>query len=271
MEASRARLELCSPDPQEVKGLEVDDVEAATTVHQHLGKSSVDDDGIDDEWVDTGADDGVWMVITVECDGGARPAEVLWHCHRCREDLPMFPLALSRRELCCGSAIDHVAVMDYKEPVVVLASTLVVTLVFLLIVLLQPQAVEILLQHVAVLEHVVGPSLVITARLFEHFVKNAPLQGASRLLSLDHGDKIVIDGLALVLSRLLLLVVVLLGSSTGALIIVRRHLCLTALVAKECANCLFATHIVSHYIHQLINGLWAIAPQLSHQVLTSGA
>jgi hypothetical protein len=41
--------------------------------------------------------------------------------------------------------------------------------------------------------------------------------GALRLLAFDHGDKIVVDGLTLVLSCLLL--VVLLGSSAGALVV----------------------------------------------------
>ena len=36
MEASYAWFELCSFDPQKVEGLEVDDVESAATIHQHL-------------------------------------------------------------------------------------------------------------------------------------------------------------------------------------------------------------------------------------------
>ena len=124
--------------PQEVESLEVDDVEAAAAIHQHLGDSGVDDDGVNDEWIDAGANDSVRMVVVVEGDGGAQPVELLWHCHPCCKDLLTLPLALLRGELCRGLAIDHVTVMDRGEPVVVLTSSLVITLVFLLIILLQP-------------------------------------------------------------------------------------------------------------------------------------
>jgi hypothetical protein len=138
MELARTGLELCSLDAQEVESLKVDDVEAATTIHQYLGESSVDDGRVDDEWIDTWADDSVGMIVTVEGDGGARLAEVLWHYHSCRKDLPSFPLALLRGDLCSRPAIDHVAVMDYGELLVVLASALVVAFVLPLVVLLQP-------------------------------------------------------------------------------------------------------------------------------------
>jgi len=53
VEAARTRLELCSLDSQEVEGFEVDDVEAAVAIRQYLGGSRVDDDRVDDVWVDT--------------------------------------------------------------------------------------------------------------------------------------------------------------------------------------------------------------------------
>jgi len=99
METASAGLELCSLDAKEVEGLEVDDVEAAASVHQHLREPGVDDDGVDDERLDTGSDNLVRVVVAVEGDGGARPVEVLWHCHPCREDLAALPLALPRGEL----------------------------------------------------------------------------------------------------------------------------------------------------------------------------
>ena len=177
METSCARLELCSLDPQEVESLKVDDVEAATAIYEYLRKSSVDDDRVDDEWIDTRADNPVGMIVTVKCDEGARPVEVLQHYHPCRKDLSMFPLALSGGELCCGPAIDHVAVMDCREPLIILTAALVVTLVSPLVVLLQPKAVEVFLQHTAILELVVGTSLVIRTRLLEHLVENNPFWG----------------------------------------------------------------------------------------------
>jgi len=136
MEAARAWLELCSLDAQEVESLKVDDVEAAAAIHQYLRESSVDDDGADDEWIDAGGDDLVGVVVAVEGDVGARLAEILQHRHPFLKDFPSFPLALLRGELRQGPTIDHVAVMDGGEPFVVLASTLVVTLVLPLVVLL---------------------------------------------------------------------------------------------------------------------------------------
>ena len=77
MEAACARLKLHSLDAHEIEGLKVDDVEAAATVHQHLQKTSVDDVGVADEWVDTGGDKPVGVIITVKGDGGARLIEIL--------------------------------------------------------------------------------------------------------------------------------------------------------------------------------------------------
>jgi hypothetical protein len=45
MEAPDAGSELCPLDPQEVKGLGVDNVEAATSVHEHLGEARIGNDG----------------------------------------------------------------------------------------------------------------------------------------------------------------------------------------------------------------------------------
>jgi hypothetical protein len=45
-------LEAHSLDPQEVEGLSVDDIEAASAVHEYLGEACVGDDGINNKWVD---------------------------------------------------------------------------------------------------------------------------------------------------------------------------------------------------------------------------
>jgi len=68
MESARSWLELCPVDAEKVKGLEVDDVQAAAIVHQHLREPSVDDDGVDDEWVDSWGDYLVGIVISIEGD-----------------------------------------------------------------------------------------------------------------------------------------------------------------------------------------------------------
>ena len=136
METVSARLELCSLDAKEVKGLEVDDVEA--TVHQHLRELGVDDDGVDDERVDAGSDNLVGVVVAVQGDGGDRPVEILWHCHPCCEDHAALPLMLSRGKLRRGSVIDHVTVMDGVESLIVFTSTLVIAFILPIVILLQP-------------------------------------------------------------------------------------------------------------------------------------
>jgi hypothetical protein len=69
MEAPDTGSEVCPCDSQKVKGLGVNKVETAASVHEHLGEACVGDDGIDDEWVDSRIGDVVWVVITVESDG----------------------------------------------------------------------------------------------------------------------------------------------------------------------------------------------------------
>jgi hypothetical protein len=50
---------------------------------------------------------------------------------------------------------------------------------------------------------------VIRAGLLEHLVKDGPFWGASRLLALDGGDELIVEGLPLDLPCLLLLLVIL--------------------------------------------------------------
>jgi len=65
--------------------------------------------------------------------------------------------------------------MDSGESFIFFVSALVISFVVPLVVLLQPQAVEVLFQHVIVLELVIVPSLVVRAGLLEHFVEDGPL------------------------------------------------------------------------------------------------
>jgi hypothetical protein len=51
IEALDARSELHPLDPQEVEGLDIDNVEVVISVHEHLGEARIGDDGIDDERV----------------------------------------------------------------------------------------------------------------------------------------------------------------------------------------------------------------------------
>jgi hypothetical protein len=58
---------------QEPKGLDVDDVEAAASVHEDLGEPDVADDGVDDEWVFPRDRHVVGVVGLVEGDGLVGP------------------------------------------------------------------------------------------------------------------------------------------------------------------------------------------------------
>jgi hypothetical protein len=60
-------------DLQEPKGLGVDDVEAAASVHEDLGKPDVADDGIDNERVLPRARHAVGVVALVKGDGLVGP------------------------------------------------------------------------------------------------------------------------------------------------------------------------------------------------------
>jgi hypothetical protein len=60
-------------DLQEPEGLGVDDVEAATSVHEDLGEPNVADDGVDNERVLSWARHAVGVVALVEGDGLVRP------------------------------------------------------------------------------------------------------------------------------------------------------------------------------------------------------
>ena len=60
-------------DLQELEGLGVDDVEAAASFHEDLGKPDVADDGIDDERLLPWARHVVGVVALVEGDGLVGP------------------------------------------------------------------------------------------------------------------------------------------------------------------------------------------------------
>jgi hypothetical protein len=74
---------LGSPYPHELQGIHIDDVEVAASIHEHLGETSVSDDGADDERVLPEIQGDEWvlpeiqgvfrMVVLVEGDGAVGP------------------------------------------------------------------------------------------------------------------------------------------------------------------------------------------------------
>jgi hypothetical protein len=163
----------------------------------------VGDNGIDNKRVDPRIGDVVWVVITVESDGHLRPVKEEGGCGLHGEDLSTFPLALACREARRGSSVYHEAVVDFREPLVLVVSLGIV----LLVIFLDAYAFKISLEHVAVLEVMVRGPFMVGAWLFEHFVKNAPSGGASRFLAISSSNKVIGRGLELALLVLLLPVV----------------------------------------------------------------
>jgi hypothetical protein len=64
---------LGSPYPHELQGIHIDDVEVAASIHEHLGETSVSDDGADDERVLPEIQGVFRMVVLVEGDGAVGP------------------------------------------------------------------------------------------------------------------------------------------------------------------------------------------------------
>jgi hypothetical protein len=60
-------------NPHEIQGVSIDDVEAAASIHEHLGESGVADDGVDDKRVLPRVRDVVRVIISVEGDGMVGP------------------------------------------------------------------------------------------------------------------------------------------------------------------------------------------------------
>lgn len=54
--------------PHEIQGVSIDDVEATSPIHEHLGETGVADDGVDNERVFLRIWDVIRVVIPVEGD-----------------------------------------------------------------------------------------------------------------------------------------------------------------------------------------------------------
>ena len=68
MEGRAHRSELRPGDAHGVEGVDVEDVEATASVHQHLSEALLVDDGVDDERVAPRSGDVGWMVPLIKSD-----------------------------------------------------------------------------------------------------------------------------------------------------------------------------------------------------------
>jgi hypothetical protein len=248
--------------------MDVDNVEAATSVHEYLGEAHVGDDGIDDERVDPRIGDVVRMVSTVERDGCFGPVEEEGGCELHGEDLSTLVLLLARVEARRGSLVDHKAVVDLGKPLI-LVSILFLG-VLLLVVFLDAQAFEVFPKHVAVLEVVVCGPLMAGTWFQDHLVEDTPTRGGSRLLAVHNDDKVICRGSVFAL-LVLLLPVVPFGAPVGALGFLVLALPFVLVTTKDGTNRLLAGGVVGDDVHQLISGGGGVAAQLSNQLLAGGS
>ena len=118
----RAHLgELQPGDVHGVEGVDEEDVEAATSVHQHLGEALFVDDGVDDEWIASWSDYMGWMVPLIKSDRRFQPVnEGGDDCFSdTRLSVAHFVLALGVDSI--GSPKDYDAFLGVRKAVAILA------------------------------------------------------------------------------------------------------------------------------------------------------
>ena len=89
------------------------DVEAAASVHEHLGEAGVADDGIDNERIPSRMRDVVGVVLAAKGDGILRPVEVGWRGFGNGKDLAALMLALPRSHIRRCSSKDEEGVLHW--------------------------------------------------------------------------------------------------------------------------------------------------------------
>ena len=68
MKGRTHKAEFRPGDAHGIEGVDVEDVEAATSVHQYLGEALLTDNGVNDEWVATWSSDMGRMVPLIKSD-----------------------------------------------------------------------------------------------------------------------------------------------------------------------------------------------------------
>ena len=105
-------------NPHELQGVGVHDVEAAASVHEHLGEASVADDGVDNERVTSRMRDVVGVVLAAKGDGILRLVEVGWRGFGDGKDFAALTLALPRSHIRHCSSKDEEGVLHWGELVI---------------------------------------------------------------------------------------------------------------------------------------------------------
>src|SRR6185295_8717344 len=275
MEWRLAGVKFVQSDPHELQGVGVHDVEAAASVHEHLGEAGVADEGIDNERIPSRMRDVVGVVLAAKGNGVLRPVEVGWHGFGDGENFPVLALALPRSHVRRCSSKDEEGVLHWGELVV---STFVASVLLLVFVAMR-DAVVVLLEHLALLEGMIDRALVVRARLLKHVVELATTasRGASRSSAVWGGREGLLGVLCLPRAvlirwdRLLSLPPPLrfLGGGVGlgaAAFCGRIVLALARFVVEDGTNCLLAGGVVGGSVEQLIGANGSASRKLVHQV-----
>ena len=114
-------MELLPGDAHGIEGGYIENVEAATSVHQHLGEALLADNGVDDEQVATWSGDVGRMVPLIKGDRRFRPAKEGGdgYFSDARPSVAHFVLALEVDSI--GSPEDHDAFLEVGKAVSILA------------------------------------------------------------------------------------------------------------------------------------------------------
>ena len=114
-------MELRLGDSHGVEGVDIENVEAAASVHQHLGEVLLADDGVDDERVASRSCDTGGMVPLIKGDRGLRPAEEGGDGRLGGAHLPVAYLMLEFGPDGVRPAEDHDALFRFRETIPILA------------------------------------------------------------------------------------------------------------------------------------------------------
>jgi hypothetical protein len=248
----------------------IEDVEAAASVHQHLGEPGVPDDRVDHQWVLARVGDAVRVIFAAEGDGILRPVEEGGRSLLCSEDLVPLPLALAVGHVHGRPSEDEEDVFQRGE-----AAGIAVTPILLGLAILRGGAAVVSFEQVALLEGVLDRRLVVRTGLLQHVVEYA---GASRGRSRAPSSWVNSEGLVPVVvaplhvrlaARLLAFLaslVLLLGLFGLAALRERVVHALALLPVEDGPHRLLAEGEAGGDVEQLVGVNRRAAPELAHEV-----